>query len=256
MQDIKKQLIKELLSQTRIATLGEIKTHTQIKVTMTIMRKLKELSYLSSYSHRGKYYTLESTPKFSEHGLWRHKSICFSKYGTLKSTCLHFIIKSQAGYSVSELDKLLQVSVRLAVLNLYKEKKLSREHFGGEHVYFSVDKQIRKQQSIIRESQYTNKIFTVGKLSTQVITDELKAATILFYSVLDEKQRRLYAGLESIKIGFGGDKLIGQLLNINQETVSKGRQELATGDFEKRNVRKAGAGRPGIKKNAGDNSAN
>ena len=58
MEDIKKQLIKDLIMRNKIVTLEEIKIHIQNNVTMTIMRKLNELSYLSSYSHRGKYYTL------------------------------------------------------------------------------------------------------------------------------------------------------------------------------------------------------
>jgi len=256
MQDIKKQLIKDLIIRNKIVTLDEIKTYIQNNVTMTIMRKLNELSYLSSYSHRGKYYTLGTIPKFSNQGLWSYQSVYFSKYGTLKNTCCQLINISQAGYSVKDLDQILQVSVRLPVLNLFKEGKLFRAPFGGEDVCFSSNKQIMKQQSIIRESQYTNKVFTVGKLSTQVITDELKAAIILFYSTLNEKQRRLYAGLEAIKIGYGGDKLIAQLFNINQETVSKGRQELVSGNFEKQGVRKPGSGRPGIKKNARHNTSN
>ncbi len=256
MQDIKKQLIKDLIIRNKIVTLDEIKTYIQNNVTMTIMRKLNELSYLSSYSHRGKYYTLGTIPKFSNQGLWSYQSVHFSKYGTLKNTCCQLINTSQAGYSVKELDQILQVSVRLPALNLFKEGKLFRAPFGGEDVYFSNDKQMMKQQSIIRESQYTNKVFTVGKFSAQVITDELKAAIILFYSTLNEKQRRLYAGLEAIKIGYGGDKLIAQLFNINQETVSKGRQELVSGDFEKQGVRKPGSGRPEIKKNARHNSEN
>jgi len=256
MQDIKKQLIKELILENIIVTLDKIKSHIQNNVTMTIMRKLNELGYLSSYSHSGRYYTLNTIPKFSSQGLWSYSSVHFSRYGTLKNTCYHFIINSQAGYSVKELDNILEVSGRLPILNLYKEGKLFRAPYGGEHVYFTADKHIRKQQAIIRESQDSNRVFTVGRLSTQVITDELKAAIILFYSTLDEKQRRLYAGVESIKIGYGGDKLIAQLLNINHETVSKGRQELTTGNFEKQGVRKPGSGRPEIKKNAGDNTTN
>jgi hypothetical protein len=30
-------------------------------------------------------------------------------------------------------------------------------------------------------------------------------AIVVFYSLLDERQRRLYAGLEATKIGHGGD---------------------------------------------------
>ncbi len=103
----------------------------------------------------------------------------------------------------------------------------------------------------LREAQNSNKVFSIGSLSVDVITQELKAVIVLFYSTLNEQQRRLYAGLESIKIGHGGDKLIGKLLQINAETVSKGRQELIKEDFYREGTRKPGAGRPEIKKTPG-----
>ncbi|HPG30463.1 MAG TPA: hypothetical protein PLQ81_06720 [bacterium] len=37
---------------------------------MTIFRKLKELSYITSYSHAGKYYTLNEIAKYNENGIW------------------------------------------------------------------------------------------------------------------------------------------------------------------------------------------
>lgn len=253
MQDLKKQKIRELISKNKMVTLDEIKTHLQTDVIMTIMRKLKELSYLSSYSHRGKYYTLATIPRFSDRGLWTYQSVHFSKYNTLVNTCLQMITNSVSGYSVKELDKVLDVSVRLSTLNLFNAGRLFRAPFGGELVYFSVHNRQRKQQMAFREAQNSNKVFSIGSLSEDIITQDLKAAIVLFYSTLNEKQRRLYAGLESIKIGHGGDKLIGELLQINIETVSKGRQELVKEDFYKEGVRKPGGGRPGIKKNSGNN---
>ena len=52
--------------------------------------------------------------------------------------------------------------------------------------------------------------------------DELRAAIILFYSLLDERQRRLYAALESLKIGHGGDRRIAELLGLDAGTVARG----------------------------------
>lgn len=63
----------------------------------------------------------------------------------------------------------------------------------------------------------------------------------------------LYAGLESLKIGHGGDSLISELLKIDPETVGKGRKELISAHFEKNKIREQGAGRPEIKKNSTDN---
>lgn len=247
MTDIQK--IKELIVLKNIVTFNEIKERLSTS-RMTIIRRLRELSYLSSYSHNGTYYTLRSIPEFSGDGLWSYNSIHFSKFDTLINTCSHFVNISESGYSVKELQSRLHVNVKLSLIELYNRQDLYREKCKGEYVYFNKYFPRRKQQLLIRHSQNDTAIFNINKLSSHVITDELKAAIILFYSILNEKQRRLYAGLESLKIGRGGDTLVSGLLNIGPETVSKGRKELISGNFEKGRIRKQGAGRPEIKKNS------
>ncbi len=250
MTDIQK--IEDLIRSNDLVTFDDIKDCLNTS-RMTIVRRMRELSYISSYSHKGKYYTLRSTPKFSEEGLWSHGSVRFSKFDTLINTCNHFVSNSESGYSVNELQNKLHVNVKLSLMELFKRHYLHREKCNGKYVYLSKDFQRRKQQLLIRHSQNSTVVFNIDKLSSHVITGEIKAAIILFYSILNEKQRRLYAGLESMKIGYGGNTLVSELLNIDPETVSKGRKELIKGDFEKDRVRKQGAGRPEIKKNAGNN---
>jgi len=67
--------------------------------------------------------------------------------------------------------------------------------------------------------------FPVAVHSTdlQASPDELKAAILLFYGLLDEQQRRLFAGLESIRLGHGGDTLLGDFLGLDVHTVARGR---------------------------------
>ena len=252
-KNIPKQKLECFITSRKIVTLKEIGEHLNTTVRITIIRRLKELSYISSYSHRGKYYTLNTVAKFSDEGLWCYNSVYFSKFNTLINTCWHFVNNSESGFTVNELQTKLHVEVKLALLTLYKKNKLHREKYDGEYVYFDKSFPRRKQQIIIRRSQNEAAVLNSDKLSSHVITDELKAAIILFYSILDEKQRRLYAGLESLKIGHGGDKLISTLLSLDPETVSTGRKELISGQFEKDSVRKTGGGRTAIKKNSGSN---
>jgi hypothetical protein len=84
----------------------------------------------------------------------------------------------------------------------------------------------------------------------EVVSDELKAAIVLFSSTLNEKQRRLYAGLESLKLGYGGDRRIAEFIGMDPHTVAKGRRELLEQDLEIDRVRKAGGGRKPLEKNA------
>ena len=80
------------------------------------------------------------------------------------------------------------------------------------------------------------------------LSDEAKAAIVIFLSLLDEKQRRLYAGVEAIKYGLGGDKWVAGLLGMHPQTVARGRRELLTGDVEVERARKAGGGRKPVEK--------
>ena len=72
---------------------------------------------------------------------------------------------------------------------------------------------------------------------------ELKAAIILFFSLLDEQQRRLYAGLEAQKLGYGGDRKIAEFFGVDVHTVARGRRELFGGQVQRERVRKEGGGR-------------
>ncbi|MDD2390875.1 MAG: hypothetical protein PHP23_14235 [Desulfobacterales bacterium] len=240
-------VVENLLKSNKIATLDELKEVLNTKSTMTIFRKLKSLEYLSSYSHRGKYYSLKKVAEFDEIGLWTHHSIWFSKFGNLIETVKEFIQSANAGFSARELEQILHVEVKHTLLKLFKEECIQREKFFGNFVYFAVDFQKRKSQLSLRKSfslDFKNEL----PYEIEALSDELKVAIILFFSLLDEKQRRLYAGLESFKVGHGGDKKIADLLGIDAHTVAKGRRELFGGQLQQQRIRQKGAGRKSVEK--------
>jgi len=67
---------------------------------------------------------------------------------------------------------------------------------------------------------------------------------------LDEQQRRWFAGLESKKIGYGGDKIVACITGLHVDTIRRGREELDAGLANRPSdrVRQPGAGRPPVKK--------
>ena len=48
----------------------------------------------------------------------------------------------------------------------------------------------------------------------------------VFFSRLDEQQRRWYVALESKKIGHGGDVELSAITGMDVETIRRGRREL------------------------------
>ena len=69
-------------------------------------------------------------------------------------------------------------------------------------------------------------------------------------SRLDEAQRRWYAAVESQRIGQGGDHLVPQITGLDEQTIRRGRTELAASlaDCPAERVRQPGGGRPPIEK--------
>ena len=66
-------------------------------------------------------------------------------------------------------------------------------------------------------------------------------------STLDERQRRLYAGLEAKKVGHGGDRLVSLITGLNVDTIARGRRELDEPELSGR-IRTPGGGRRPVEK--------
>ena len=67
-------------------------------------------------------------------------------------------------------------------------------------------------------------------------------------SLLDERQRRLFAALESLRIGHGGDEAVARATGMDPHTIAKGRQELLERDRALERVRRPGGGRTRVEK--------
>jgi hypothetical protein len=225
-----------------MATLDALKRWLRTSSTMTVFRRLKALRYRTSYSHRGKYYTLADLPRFDEQGLWCCRGVWFSRDGNLLVTARRFVEEADAGLTASELEALLAVQVKEPLLELVRRKQLDREKRAREYVYFSGEAGRRREQQLRRESQEME--WEIGAFPESVVlSEERKAAIILFFSLLDERQRRLYAGLEAHRLGHGGDRQMADLLGLDVHTVARGRRELFGGQVERGRIRRRGGGR-------------
>jgi hypothetical protein len=243
------QDLQRVLRQRTVCTFEQLSDALGTSSRMTVFRKLSELTYLTSYSHRGKYYTLRSSCEFDPSGLWSHRGIWFSRVGTLLDTSRRFVEQAPGGYSATELDNALHVQTRQSLLQLVHKQLISRQRIGDAFIYFALE-QARRQRQLSTRSKLAQ--IPVGGVSEEVLAHEVKAAIILFFGLLDERQRRLFAGLEALKVGRGGDARIAALLGVDPHTVAKGRVELLGEDIDPTRVRRAGGGRAAAEKKLRD----
>jgi hypothetical protein len=236
-----------LLLRNQIATLDEMKQALGTPVDVTVFRKLKPLDYLTSYSHRGRYYTLREIAHFDDHGLWSQADVWFSRFGTLLATAEVFVRRSPRGYFAEELARALHVDVQDALYQLTQQRRVTRKMASGLYLYTATDHAIQQRQLGTRRT--VEAVPTVADASVlEVSPEELKASILLFYSLLDEQQRRLYAGLESLKLGRGGDRQLAHFLDLDPHTVARGRQKLLAQDVQVDRARRTGGGRKPVEK--------
>ena len=235
--------LARVLRRNKVATMPELKTALGTEVDVTVFRKLKQLSYRSSYSHRGSYYTLDETAQFDEKGLWSFDSIWFSREGTLLATAEALVKNSADGYFVEELDGVLHVGTKEPLLRLVQRQRIARESLSGLYLYCSIEPALRQRQLLARRVRQDEPTLASSVAGRDAVDDELKASVVLFLSRLNEKQRRLYAGLESLKLGYGGDQRIADFVGMDAHTVAKGRRELAQHALDIDRIRTAGGGR-------------
>lgn len=131
----------------------------------TVQRRLSKWRAYTSYNQNGRYYTLQSIPKFDEKGLWKYKGIFFSNNGNLKQTIAVFVIQSTAGLTVAETSKLVGVNLNCFLSQGRYFEQLHREKVFGRFVYFSSD-----EAAFIKQKQKRQENETQAKL-TRLPTD-------------------------------------------------------------------------------------
>ena len=236
--------ITAVLRKKTIATMPELMAALGTSVERTVFRKLAELRCRASYTHRGRYYVLDAMARFDALGLWSFRSVWFSAHGTLVETAAALVDAGSAGYFVAELDEVLHVSTKDCLRHLAEQSRVARAAVGGRQLACSADPIKRRVQLAARQA-------LLGRAAVPAVlprTEELKATIILFLGLLDEKQRRLIAGLRSLELGPGGDGLVAQMLGLDPQTVADGRHALLRNEIDRAHVRRPGGGRKPVEK--------
>ena len=241
-----------LLEKERILTTDRIAVALGRPSRTTVFRKLTELGTRASYSHRGQYQTLDRIAEYDLNGLWSFRGVQFSKQGTLLETIVSLVEHSVQGYYASELRALLGVRVHNALAQLHAAKGLGREQHADQYLYISPTSgagQLERRYEAIQQAH------AQASSDVEQMPSEVRESMRLLLSVLNEKQRRLYVGLESIRLGHGGDAKISRITGVNVKTIALGRRQLQAGDVTLERIREVGGGRPSIKKKRRDRTS-
>jgi len=168
--------LAQLLRQRKVATMPELKQALGTQADATVFRKLAELDYHSSYSDRGRFYTLAEIAVFDQLGLWSFRSVWFSRAGTLVATVEELVSTAEAGFDAGELDAVLHVECKQALLGLLRAGRVARQAVGGRYLYLAPDVARRRRQLSARQIYDAEPTGLRLGAGVRVLPDELKAA--------------------------------------------------------------------------------
>ena len=202
--------LEAFFQDATVATLPQLKAALGTTVDLTVFRKLSALPYRTSYSHRGAYYTLDPLAQYDDGAVVLPRHLLFPP----RHAAGH---GGHAGDPRPRQDTSPMNWKRWCMWRPKTPCGSWRNRAGsiaesGKAAIFIVPASAGGGRSSGPR----------GKRSSSP-EDDLQAAMVLFYSLLDEQQRRLYAGLESLEWGHGGDQRMAQLFGLDVDTVARGR---------------------------------
>ena len=174
--DEARQALTSFFRRRPIADLDALFTVLDTTSRMSVFRRLSAIGYFSSYSHTGRYYTLQDIPQFDSDGLWRYEGVGFSRYGSLKSTVEHMVERSEAGRTHHELHVRLQVRVHNTLLGLVHNRRIGRKPIARQYLYISADPDRGSAQLALRRQQHEGVAKAAAEAPPSVVVDVLLAS--------------------------------------------------------------------------------
>ena len=174
--DASKEALTKLFARESVVELRALLEALETASRMSVFRRLSPMGYLSSYSHAGRYYTLESIPEFDRDGLWQRQGVLFSRHGTLKETTCHLVENAENGRTHQELRDRLRIRVQNALLELVGEERIRRESFESVYLYLSADKVRARAQRSMRQERREATVEVAPFLVVEILLEVVRAA--------------------------------------------------------------------------------
>ena len=176
---------------SRIMTASELAEHLECSIP-SVRNRLKSWGALTSYNRNGRHYALSDVGKFDEKGLWKHKGVFFSRYGTLKRTVRHLVESSPAGLDAREIGRLVGLPARSFMAQLQKIPGLRREKHEKRFVYYCDEQDRHRSQRArrVQESKRKPKELPCDTEAIFVLVDRIKHPDSSFEQCVQRLRRR------------------------------------------------------------------
>jgi hypothetical protein len=166
--------VLEKFRRQKIITIGQLVEWLKCSV-ITARRRLKKWQSYTSINNNGRYYTLPQIPVFDENGLWKYKTVLFSKHGNLKQTIVALITESEKGLSAVEIAEFVDLVPNSSFLSRFRSVPgVRREKHQGRFIYLSDHPQIYSRQMQTRAGRRAVVGFPSDSEAVEILVEMIK----------------------------------------------------------------------------------
>ena len=166
--------VLEKFRRQKFINIGQLAKWLKCSV-ITARRRLKKWQSYTSINNNGRYYTLPQIPVFDENGLWKYKTVLFSKHGNLKQTIVALITESEKGLSAVEIAEFVDLVANSSFLSRFKSVPgVRREKHQGRFIYLSDHPQIYSRQKQTRASRRAGAGFPSDSEAVEILVQLIK----------------------------------------------------------------------------------
>jgi len=163
-------------------------------------RLLAGTGYYSSFTHNGRWYTLNSIPTFDREGLWFHRDIGFSRAGSLTGALVYLVGRSPAGMTAEQLGMKLHCRCHAILARLHRDGRLQRQKPGRCHVYFAAETDIAREQRLALARREARPESLPAEICVLVLAEFIRRPNASFQSLAEAVGHSVHMRVSPLQI--------------------------------------------------------
>tara|TARA_B100000315_G_C14571143_1_gene585582 strand:+ start:217 stop:894 length:678 start_codon:yes stop_codon:yes gene_type:complete len=206
--DERQILVEDVIRSKKIQTFQQILGQVSCS-EVTLRRDIRRIKGITSFTHQGRFVTLQDIPRFDKNGIWFYRKVGFTEYKNSLELIVQLINNSKEGLNRDQIQEILTIQVFQQIQTLLRRNELYRCKIGNKYIYLPEDLAMNREKRLRLLSANNVEEYYDAKVSSSDLVALLKAVLIEKKIKIDVKNLERFARKYSLKIPL---KKVEQLL--------------------------------------------
>jgi hypothetical protein len=195
----RRNVVENIIRSKKIQTFEQILKQVNCS-EVTLRRDIRWMKGITSYTHQGRFVTLEDIPEFDHNDIWFYNNIGFTKFKNSLELIVHLINHSKEGLTREQIQKILKIQIFQQIQTLLKRNKLYRSKIGNKYIYLPEELSRNKKQKLLSLNANNIEEYYDAIVSSSDLVALLKAVLVEKKIKIDAKNLKRFTKKYSLTI--------------------------------------------------------